>query len=340
MISFEGGDDLLPRGNVSRLGVSSLDDIQCNRWESAFISSWKILAAKIIDLAIPIVGLRLDPSKDVALVTGGSGGLGRQLVSELHKKRIITVILDIVPPSGLEKCSNIHFYPCDISAPKIIADVHQKILREVGQVTILINNAAITSDHTLESVDNDRIEKIIHVNLLGAYSLIREFVPSMLEVERGYIVNIASVLGFVSPARLTAYGASKGGLIALHESLIAELEQHMLINIVNPAYPPLVRRRGTIRSLLVCPGKIDTKMFDNAQSPSKIIAPDLDPEYLAKEIVKAIENNRSGTLKLPYYTNMMSYFKALDWPWFTLFRVKSGVDTIISERPEAATPEE
>ncbi|AGO12957.1 AaceriADL292Cp [[Ashbya] aceris (nom. inval.)] len=322
-------NDIDSRGRLSRLPVRR--DIAAALY-TGLIPRWRSVAEKVVESAIPIVGVQLDPKRDIALVTGGAGGLGQEIVRELRRRQIVTVILDVVPPPDLESLTGVHFYACDISLPGRIRVIHEKIIQDVGHVTILINNAAITSDLPLDRVDNEKIEQIIRVNLLGPYTLIREFLPSMIAIDRGYIVNIASVLGFVTPARLTAYGASKGGLIALHESLVDELEQYTWKDSSNPGYVPLLKSRGVIRSLLVCPGKITTKMFDNARSPSKIIAPDLDPQYLAKQIVKAMEYNRSGTLKLPYYTNMMCYFKSLNWPWFRLFRLTAGVDAIIAAK--------
>ncbi|AET38848.1 short-chain dehydrogenase/reductase Ecym_3361 [Eremothecium cymbalariae DBVPG len=338
MQSFDRREGIYLGSGLSHLVRSRGISKAVDRWiEMNFISSLQTLAEKMLRFGLPLVGFKLDPSRDIALVTGGAGGLGWELVRELQRKRIVTVVLDIVPPSGLRCLNDIYFYSCDISIPGRIREIHEQIITDVGHVTILINNAAITSDAPLEAMENEQIEKIMQVNLLGPYMLIREFLPSMLSIGRGYIVNIASVLGFVTPARLTAYGASKGGLIALHESLVDELDQFTWINMNNSAYLPSLSSRGSIRSLLVCPGKIDTKMFDNAQSPSKIIAPDLDPKCLAREIIKAIDHNRSGTLKLPYYTNLMTYFKSLDWPWFRLFRLCSGFDSIITERRETNT---
>jgi len=112
---------------------------------------------------------------------------------------------------------------------------------------------------------------------------------------------------------LAAYGASKSALIALHESLTYELG------------PPMFSRTG-IKTLLVCPGQLKTEMFKGVNTPSSILAPELDPQYVAEKIVKAVEYGRRGELKFPIYGHFLALFRSSPWPVTQFVRLISGMD--------------
>ena len=109
----------------------------------------------------------------------------------------------------------------------------------------------------------------------------------MILKNRGYIITIASVLGYMSPARLSAYGASKSGLIALHESLTYELGS------------PSLNPHG-IKTLLVCPGQLKTGMFQGVKTPSTILAPELDPKFVASYVVKCNRTRTTGRNQIAF----------------------------------------
>ncbi len=112
---------------------------------------------------------------------------------------------------------------------------------------------------------------------------------------------------------LAAYGASKSALIALHESLTYELG------------PPLFSSTG-IKTLLVCPGQLKTQMFKGVNTPSSILAPELDPQYVAQKVVRAVEYGRRGELKFPIYGNFLALFRSSPWPVTQFVRLISGMD--------------
>ncbi|RCK65316.1 hypothetical protein Cantr_01202 [Candida viswanathii] len=156
--------------------------------------------------------------------------------------------------AGFQAWEDSLFYilPCDVSDRQQILQTQRMVHRDVGIVTVLINNAGIATGKT--------------INLLSSFYTIKAFLPDMILKNRGYIVTIASVLGYMSPARLSAYGASKSGLIALHESLTYELG--------TPYFAP-----HGIKTLLVCPGQLKTGMFLSIKTPSTLLAPELDPNF-------------------------------------------------------------
>lgn len=261
-----------------------------------------------------IIGNVFDPRFDIVLVTGGVTGLGRELVLQIISKGAQVVVLDILEP--LEEDLNtvgLTHYKCDVSDPQDVLRTQKLVRKEIGVVTVLINNAGIATGKPVLDLSFQEIEKTIQINLLSSFYTIKAFLPDMMLRGRGYIVTIASVLGYMSPARLSAYGASKSGLIALHESLTYELGS------------PSLNPQG-IKTLLVCPGQLKTGMFQGVATPSTIFAPELDPAFVASSVVNAIELGRRGEIKLPLYSKVIPMFRALPWPIVEVTRRITGID--------------
>lgn len=252
----------------------------------------------------------------IAIVTGGSRGLGLELVHQLVRHKVKIIIIDVIPPTArFNDNEQVLYYYCDITEYETVKSLQKLIKKEHGIVTMLFNNAGITRIDSLQNTPDNEIKKIIDVNFIAAYIMINIFLPDMLEIGHGYIINIASVLGEITPARLTSYGASKGGLIAIHKSLTKNLCKRK-------------NGSGTIRTLLVCPGKINTSMFAKVKTPSKFLAPDIDPRKLAYHIVTAIGCNLTSTLRFPYYANIVPFFKQLNWPYIRALKKTSGMDRV------------
>lgn len=262
-----------------------------------------------------VVGTVFEPDKDTVLVTGGCAGLGKEIVKQLLKQRTYQIIvLDINIPKVKEPgFERVLYYHCDVSNFQNVLQTWRQIRCERGIVTVLINNAGFTRGDTLLNLSCEDIQKTIEVNLLSSFYTIKAVLPGMLAAKRGYIVTIASVLGYLSPARLSAYGASKAGLIALHESLTYELGP--------PSLSP-----GGIKTLLVCPGQLKTTMFRGVKTPSRVVAPVLEPSYVAEKIIKALELGRRGEIKLPAYANLFPLVRLLPWPLVELLRGTVGID--------------
>ena len=159
------------------------------------------------------------------------------------------------------------------------------------------------------------------VNLLSSFYTIKTFLPDMLNIKRGYIVTIASTLGYMSPARLSAYGASKSGLIALHESLTYELGS------------PTLNTTG-VKTLLICPGQLKTHLFEGVRTPSTLFAPEMDPKDVARQVLKAVTYGCRGEIKLPFYGNFLPIFRSVPWPIVAMMRYISGIDTSMKQFKE------
>ncbi|RLV92789.1 putative oxidoreductase [Spathaspora sp. JA1] len=260
-----------------------------------------------------VVGNTFEPKFDIVCITGGSTGLGKEIVKQIANKGAKVVVLDVKIPDEQDKIPNVTYYLCDVSKRTDILETQKLIRQEIGVITVLINNAGITTGRTVLDLSFQEIEKTIQINLLSSFYTIKAFLPDMLNLKRGYIITIASVLGYMSPARLSAYGASKSGLIALHESLTYELG------------PPSVNPHG-VKTLLICPGQLKTNMFQGVATPSSIFAPELNPEFVANCVVTAIEQGRRGEIKLPLYGKFIPLFRAMPWPIVEITRKISGID--------------
>lgn len=260
-------------------------------------------------------GIILNNKKLIVLITGGSQGLGLELVKILQRKCCTVIIIDIIKPANnILSYKNIFFYSCDISNLFQIQKLHIIIKHRHGPVTILINNAGIQKLSSLKDMENEDIDKIMKVNLFGTYLITSTFLNDFLFQSQGMIINVASILGCISPARLSTYCASKGGQIAFHKCVTNYIKE--------------VNKQNNIKltTLLVCTGRINTLLFKDVNTPSHILAPDICPTKLAKQIIHIIETGDANNLKVPYYTNLISVINNLNWPYRKIIKNISGMN--------------
>lgn len=280
--------------------------------------TWMLYRANkvMLDVSNLFVGMLFDADKDIVLVTGGSSGLGRELVLLFYNAgaRVVVFDLDVPSEDSENLVEGVYYFACDVSDRQQVREKAEEVFHTVGTVTILINNAGITTGDTILNLSFEQIEKTMAVNLLSSFYTIKTFLPNMLAIKRGYIVTIASTLGYMSPARLSAYGASKSGLIALHESLTYELGS------------PTLNTTG-VKTLLICPGQLKTHLFEGVRTPSTLFAPELEPRDVAKQVFKSVVYGCRGEIKIPFYGNFLPIFRSAPWPLVAVLRYFSGIDT-------------
>jgi NAD(P)-dependent dehydrogenase (short-subunit alcohol dehydrogenase family) len=195
----------------------------------------------------------------VAVVTGGSRGLGLQMAEALGEMGAMIAItarkkdeLDSAVSHLQKQGVKADAFVCDIGKREAIAPLGEQLLKKFGKVDILVNNAGATwgspaEDHPLEAWD-----KLVNVNLTGAF-LLSQFIAkrSMIPGRWGRIINTASIAGLAASdprvVRTVAYNATKHGLVGLTRQLAAEWGEHgITVNAICPGFFPSKMTRGTL----------------------------------------------------------------------------------------------
>ncbi|HEY1721026.1 MAG TPA: SDR family oxidoreductase [Magnetospirillaceae bacterium] len=200
-----------------------------------------------------------DLSGRVALITGGSRGLGLQIgeaLGEMGAKLAITARKQDELDEAVAHLKKLNIeavaIACDLSKPESIDPLVDRVVKECGTINILVNNAgaswgAATVDHPL-----DAWEKVIRLNLTSPFLLSQAVGKRiMIPAQRGRIVNIASIAGMIGPSGgmngTIAYNSSKGGAITFTKALAAEWAQYNItVNAICPGFFPTKMTKGTL----------------------------------------------------------------------------------------------
>ena len=208
---------------------------------------------------MPLEEVKEVKASKVALVTGSSRGIGRAIALELAKNGITIIVNnDKNSQEGFEVVNEIKrlgqhaiYIQADISDFNQVEKMVEKIINEFGRIDILINNAGITRDKMLVNMDIDEWNRVISVNLTGAFNCTKSVIKYMKKQGGGKIINISSVMGEVGNIGQANYSAAKGGLISFTKTVAKEYAREGII--VNA----------------VAPGFIETKMLETI--PEKVM---------------------------------------------------------------------
>jgi 3-oxoacyl-[acyl-carrier protein] reductase len=164
----------------------------------------------------------------VAIVTGGSRGIGRAISEELAScgARIAVVARngDGAKAAANELPGEGHCgYACDVAQSDQVSETLASIEQEIGPVGILVNNAGITRDNILLRMKDEEFDEVIAANLKGAFNFTRAVTRGMMKRRDGAILNITSVVGLIGNAGQTNYAASKAGMVGMTKSVAKEL---------------------------------------------------------------------------------------------------------------------
>ncbi len=162
----------------------------------------------------------------IALIVGGSSGIGLETARKLHSKgaEIIIVARDedkLKEASGAigERTS---WYAVDVSDWSAVSSLSRRVSREKGMIDILINSAGMVHPSELSRMDPEIMKRTVDVDLMGTMNTCRAFIGSMNRP--GYIVNLSSMAGFLGLYGYTAYSAAKFGVWGFSEALRMEVE--------------------------------------------------------------------------------------------------------------------
>jgi 3-oxoacyl-[acyl-carrier protein] reductase len=178
----------------------------------------------------------------VALVTGGSRGIGLAIAEELASAgaKVAVVARDgaraEAAAAGLPGEGH-RGYGCDVAASEAVNELVKRVEAEMGGLDVLVNNAGVTRDNLLMRLKDEDWDAVMDTNLRGAFNLVRAASRGMMKRRHGRVINITSVVGIMGNAGQANYAASKAGLIGFTKSVARELAgRGVLVNAVAPGY--------------------------------------------------------------------------------------------------------
>lgn len=185
--------------------------------------------------------MKVDLSGRVALVTGGSRGIGFAIASALHGAGCKVAILGRdeakAVAAAAELGASAKGYRADVAIQADVEQALEAVERDLGPVDVLVNNAGITKDNLLFRIGVDDWDAVLDANLKGAFLLTKLAARGMIKRRWGRIVNIASVVGLIGNKGQASYAASKAGLIGFTKAVAKELaSRNVLVNAVAPGY--------------------------------------------------------------------------------------------------------
>jgi 3-oxoacyl-[acyl-carrier protein] reductase len=221
------------------------------------------------------MGLEMDLEGRVALISGASRGIGREVALELAAEKA-KVIINY--KSSEEKAKGVkseieemggeaELLRFDISSPEEVKAALKDLIGKTGRLDILVNNAGLTRDNILAIMKESEWDDVLDTNLKGAFLLTKAAIRPMIKARWGRIVNITSVAGQYGNPGQANYSASKAGIIGFTRAVARELaERNITVNAVSP-------------------GLIDTEMTDALPAKAK------------EAIISQIPMGRIGTPK-------------------------------------------
>ena len=175
----------------------------------------------------------------IVVVTGASRGIGRSIAEGFAAEgaRVACVATTLEGAEATALAVGGRAYAADVSSASSVAELFEAVLADLGTPSVLVNNAGVTRDGLMLRMKDDDWDRVLDVNLKGAFLTIRAATKSMMKARYGRIVNISSVIGQSGAAGQANYAASKAGLIGLTKSVAKELgSRNITCNAVAPGF--------------------------------------------------------------------------------------------------------
>lgn len=191
-------------------------------------------------------------------ITGGASGLGRALAEHYARRKARVCIGDVNDARGAETLAALqalgaqaHYLHCDVTTESQLQQAAVWLQEHWGGVDIVYNNAGVAIAGGIDEIPLKDWQWIVDINLLGVVRGCRVFVPLLRRQGHGHIVNIASMAGLIHPPMMSAYNATKAAVVALSETLRAELAA------------------GPVRVSVVCPSFFKTNLGESLRTSDK-----------------------------------------------------------------------
>jgi 3-oxoacyl-[acyl-carrier protein] reductase len=180
----------------------------------------------------------------VSLITGAAQGIGKEIALTFAKEGSDIIIFDVNLEEANKTKQDVESlgrkstaFEVDITDYKVVQDCVNKILDKFIKIDILVNNAGIVKDSLILRMTESDWDRVIDVNLKGAFNCIKAVSKAMLKQRRGKIINIASIIGLIGNVGQANYSASKAGMIALTKTAAKEFASRgILVNAVLPGF--------------------------------------------------------------------------------------------------------
>ena len=174
------------------------------------------------------------------IVTGGAQGIGKVITQKLLENGFSVSVFDFdeeaIQEFRKENISEkLRFYQTDVSDEESVKNSISASLKEAGNISGLINNAAIQIDKPVTELSLTEWNRVIGTNLTGSF-LCTKYAAELLKLSKGSIINISSTRAFQSEPNTEAYSASKGGILALTHSLAMSLGPEIKVNCISPGW--------------------------------------------------------------------------------------------------------
>jgi NAD(P)-dependent dehydrogenase (short-subunit alcohol dehydrogenase family) len=249
-------------------------------------------------------------SKCIAVVTGGASGIGKALCEELARRGAIVVVADIQLPAA-EKVANAIAASGGVASARYV-DVRQaaevqalvdETVQRHGRLDLMSNNAGIGVGGEVHQIPLEHWRSAIEVNLMGVVHGVAAAYPIMVRQRAGHIVNTASLAGLITSPGLAPYATTKGAVVSLTNALRVEAET------------------SGVRASVVCPGFVDTAIYENAigmrvdkqELVDAIRLPILSARDAAVAILRGVERNQA-IIVFPASARLM-WFLTRFTPW-------------------------